>query len=89
MDGNLARGACEEWARLRVEYISRVVADSPYQLNQWFSGPDWAKSYSDVNKLGSDPSYSHLETAYGAATLGDTASVAWAGLLDRACSAGD
>lgn len=62
---------------------------TPYQLNQWFSGPDWAKSQNDLSQLGNDPSYTHLETAYGVATVGDMASIANARLLDKACSAGD
>ena len=66
-----------------------MATDTAYQLNQWFSGTDWAKALADMGNLGNDPAYSHLETDYGAATVGDTASIAWARLLDDACSAGD
>jgi hypothetical protein len=40
-------------------------------------------------RVGNDPSYSHLEAASGVATLGDTASIPNARLLDLACSTGD
>lgn len=88
-DGRLARGTCEQWAGLRNEYAERASADSPYQLNQWFSGPGWQKEWNDANSLGGDPRYSNIETAFGVGTVGDEASAASAKAMDQACAAGD
>jgi hypothetical protein len=88
-DGNLARGVCDAWDRLREKYATLVATDSPDQLNQWFSGPAWHTAWSNANSLGDDPAYSHLETAFGLATYGDAASVANARLMDKACTAGN
>jgi hypothetical protein len=74
---------------LRTQYASDLVNDSPRQMQQWFSGPAWSKAWSDATKLGNDPAYSHLETAFGAATVGDMASTADAQALDKACAAGN
>lgn len=87
--GRAARGTCEAWRDLRREYASRVASDSPYQLNQWFSSAAWRKARSDVNELGADPAYAHLEVAYGLATYGDAAGIPNARLMDAACSKGD
>jgi hypothetical protein len=87
-DGRLAKGICQAWARLRGQYASRVENDSPYQLNQWFSGPDWATERSDGMALGGDPAYADLEGAMGVATVGGTASINTARNVDKACAAG-
>lgn len=88
-DGKLARDICEQWARLRAEYYSRVQQDTPYQLNQWFSSSDWARENNDGLQLGDDPDYSNIETAFGAGLVGDMASIASGRQIDRACSAGN
>ena len=88
-DGKLARDICEQWARLRAEYYSRVQQDTAYQLNQWFSSSQWAREDTDSMQLGGDPDYSNIETAFGAGLVGDLANVASARQIDRACSAGD
>src|SRR5215472_12263717 len=36
---------CEQWAGLRDEYVGRVRADTPYELEQWFSGPAWRTAF--------------------------------------------
>ncbi len=87
-NGRLAKGLCEAWSGLRAQYASNVVNDSPVQLNQWFSGPDWATPRGDADKLGNAPAYTSLEAAYGLATLGDTAGIPNAEALDRACAKG-
>ncbi len=87
--GKEARGICETWQKLRREYAGRLAADSPYQLNQWFSGPDWHKSWEDGAALGNDPAYSNLEVAYGTATVGDEAGAATIKQMDEACAKGD
>jgi hypothetical protein len=88
-DGTLARNVCQAWAGLRVAYASNVVNDSPYQLNQWFNGPAWATPNAEMEQLGDDPAFIHLESDYGAATVGDVASAANAANLDRACENAD
>jgi hypothetical protein len=87
-DGRLAKDTCEQWQGLRGQYAARLAADTPYQLNQWFSGPDWHAAWTDVNKLGDDPAYGNLETAFGVALVGDMASIPDARLIDKACAAG-
>lgn len=87
-DGKLARGICQAWAGLRAQYASNLENDSPVQLTQWFSGPAWATAASDAMRLGNDPAFTALESAYGVATVGDTASIAGARLLDKACAKG-
>jgi hypothetical protein len=77
------------WSRLRVEYYARLQQDTPYQLNQWFSSPDWFAVNSDSAELGDDLAYSHIETAFGSGMVGDIASIASAREIDRACSNGD
>lgn len=87
--GTEARGICEAWLGLRQQYENRTVDDSPFQLNQWFSSPAWAKVQSDGNALGNDPAYSHLETALGETLAGDVAGAETIKLMDSACSKGD
>jgi hypothetical protein len=87
-DGRQARDVCEQWAKLRTEYVSAVVNDSPYQLNQWFSGPDWAKAEAGMSNIGGDPTYTNLSAAYAEATIGDMADDSTARQLDKACADG-
>ena len=87
--GNDARGVCEAWLTLRQQYENRMVTDSPYQLNQWFSSSAWHKSWTDANALGNDPAYSHLEVAYGIATVGDMVDSGTVKQMDGACAKGD
>jgi hypothetical protein len=87
-DGRAAKGLCQAWANLRALYASNVDNDSPVQLNQWFSGPDWAQARSAAAKLGNSVDWASLAAAYGVATVGDTASLATARNVDKACAAG-
>jgi hypothetical protein len=87
--GNEARGICEAWLRLRQQYEDRMVTDSPYQLNQWFSSAAWQKAQSDGAALGNAPAYSRLETALGEALAGDVAGAETVKLMDSACAKGD
>ena len=87
-DGRLAKHLCQAWFGLRTQYASNVDNDSPNQLNQWFSGPDWATARTDAQQLGNAAPYASLEAAYGVAMVGDTASIASAQNLDKACAAG-
>ena len=87
-DGRAAKGLCEAWQRLRTQYAYDLVNDSPYQLEQWFSGPDWATARADADKVGNDPAYNSLIADYTVATIGDTASIDTARNVDKACAAG-
>ena len=87
-DGRLAKAICQAWSGLRAQYAANAQNDSPVQLNQWFSGPAWDGARADAVKLGNATAYAGLEAAYGVATVGDTASVANALLLDKACAKG-
>ena len=85
-DGADAQVVCEQWAGLRAEYVARVGADTPYQLEQWFSGPAWAAAFTAGKPLRTDPAYSLINAAFGLATTGAVASIADAKLLDQACA---
>jgi hypothetical protein len=87
--GKEARGICQAWLGLRQQYENRMVADSPHQLNQWFSSRAWAKTQDDGTALGDDPAYAHLETALGEAVTGDMAGAGTVKLMDSACAKGD
>jgi hypothetical protein len=80
---------CEQWAGLRGQYVSRVQADTPYQLEQWFSSQVWLTARTANNPLRNDPAYSHIDVAFGLAIAGEAASIASARWLDRACAAAD
>jgi hypothetical protein len=81
---------CEDWAGLRGQYVTRVTAgDTPFQLEQWFSGPAWQPAFAVSAPLQVIPAYSHISVTFGLATTGDTASIAQARLLDGACAAAD
>jgi hypothetical protein len=88
-DGLAALALCEQWAVLRAQYVTRVLADTPYQLEQWFSSATWRDAFTDNKPLRTDPSYVNISVAFGLATTGDAASVANARMLDRACAAAD
>jgi hypothetical protein len=89
-DGESALTVCEQWAELRGQYVSRVQAEhTPYQLEQWFSGPTWQTAFSASNPLRIDPSYANIGVAFVVATSGDAASIPNAKVLDRACAAAD
>ena len=88
-DGARALMLCEQWSGLRGEYVSRIQADSPYQLEQWFSSAVWQTAFNASRPLVVDPAYSQISTAFGLATTGEAASIASARLLDKACAAAD
>lgn len=87
-DGRLAKSICSSWAGLRSEYATRVATDTPFQLNQWFSSPAWGTIQSDALKLPAEGAYVPITAALGVVFNGDTASIANARNLDRACAAG-
>jgi hypothetical protein len=84
-DGIRALTLCEQWSRLRGEYVSRVRADTPYQLEQWFSSAAWTTAFNAGSRLRNDPAYGDISTAFGLATTGEAASISSARLLDKAC----
>ena len=88
-DGEHGLVLCEQWALLRGQYVSQVKADTPNQLDLWFSGREWATALSAERGLATDPLYSHLSVAFGIAVVPDVASIANARQLDAACAAGD
>jgi hypothetical protein len=85
-DGMKALDLCEQWAQLRAQYVTMVKASTPRQLVVWFSGPLWNGAYADETHLKLDPNFGNISLAFGLATVADEASIASAGLLDRACS---
>jgi hypothetical protein len=88
-DGTRALTLCEQWSGLRGEYVARVRADTPYQLEQWFSSTVWRAAFSANSPLRLDPAYSNISTAFGLASTGQAASIASARMLDKACAAVD
>jgi len=88
-DGLAALALCEQWAALRAQYVPRVLADTPYQLEQWFSSAAWHNAFVDSKPLRTDPSYVDISVAFGLASTGEAASIANARMLDRACAAAD
>ena len=88
-DGTRALTLCEQWSGLRGEYVSRVQADTPYQLEQWFSSTVWRTAFSANSPLRGDPAYSDISTAFGLATTAEAASIPNARFLDKACAAAD
>jgi hypothetical protein len=88
-DGSSALTLCEQWAVLRGQYVSRVRADTPFQLEQWFSSAVWGTAFTANAPLLTDPAYSEISTAFGVATSGEAASISSARMLDKACSAAD
>jgi hypothetical protein len=88
-DGIEALTLCEQWAVLRDEYVARLRADTPYQLEQWFSSPVWHPAFLANNPLKTDPTYSQINTAFTLVSTGAAASVPNAELLDKACASAD
>jgi hypothetical protein len=88
-DGTDALIVCEQWAVLRGQYVGRVRADTPYQLEQWFSSPAWLPAFEANSPLKIDPDYSRINAAFGLVSDGSTASVGNAELLDDACANAD
>jgi hypothetical protein len=88
-DGMDALIVCEQWAVLRDEYLARLRADTPYQLEQWFSSPAWLPAFKANSPLKTDPDYSQINAAFGLVSTGAAASVASAELLDKACASAD
>ena len=87
--GTRALMLCEQWSGLRGEYVSRVQADSPYQLEQWFSSAVWQTAFNAAGPLVVDPAYGQISTGFGLAATGEAASLSSARLLDKACAAAD
>jgi hypothetical protein len=88
-DGIRALALCEQWSQLRGEYVARVRADTPFQLEQWFSSRVWRPAVSASNPLRTDPAYGDISVAFGLATSGASASIENARFLDRSCAAAD
>jgi len=88
-DGTDALVVCEQWAGLRDEYVGRLRADTPYQLEQWFSGPAWRPAFMANKPLKTDPAFSEINAAFGLVSTGAAASVPNAKLLDSACASAD
>jgi hypothetical protein len=88
-DGLNALTVCEQWAVLRDQYVGRLRADSPYQLEQWFSGSAWLAAFEANSPLKLDPAYSQINAAFGLVSTGAAASVPNARQLDEACAGAD
>ncbi len=88
-DGTRALALCEQWSGLRGEYVARVRADTPFQLEQWFSSDAWQAALTAGGYLRGDPAYGDLSVAFGEVSTGATASIASARFLDQACAAAD
>jgi len=88
-DGMDALVVCEQWAGLRDEYVGRLRGDTPYQLEQWFSGPAWRPAFMANKPLKTDPAFSQINAAFGLVSTGAAASVPNAKLLDAACASAD
>jgi hypothetical protein len=80
---------CEQWAALRGEYVGRLRADTPYELEQWFSGRAWRTAFQADRPLKTDPNFSKINAAFGLVSTGAAASAANAKLLDEACASAD
>lgn len=87
--GTNALQLCEDWAGLRARYVARVKTDTPYQLEQWFSGEAWQPAFNASGPLGINPGYGEISLAFGRATTGASASIAAAKLFDKACATAD
>jgi hypothetical protein len=80
---------CEQWAALRDEYVGRLRADTPYELEQWFSGRAWRTAFQADRPLKTDPDFSQINAAFGLVSTGAAASASNAKLLDEACASAD
>jgi hypothetical protein len=86
--GRHALQLCEDWAGLRGQYAARVEAGAtPFQMEQWFSSAAWQAPFKANSPLQDNPGYGAISTAFGMATIGQSASVAAARRLDAACAA--
>jgi hypothetical protein len=88
-DGIDALTVCEQWATLRGQYVGRLRADTPYQLEVWFSGSAWLPAFAANKPLKADPDFSQINIAFGLVTTGAAASVPNARQLDQACASAD
>jgi hypothetical protein len=88
-DGIDALTLCEQWAVLRDQYVSQIRADTPFQLEQWFSGSAWLPAFQANRPLKTDPDFIHIDTAFVLVSTAAEASVPNARLLDRACASAD
>jgi hypothetical protein len=88
-DGLKALAVCEQWAGLRGQYVTRVRADTPFQLEQWFSSTAWRAAFVANTPIKADPGYSSISTAFGLVSTGAAASIDTARILDEACAAAD
>jgi hypothetical protein len=88
-DGIEALTVCEQWAVLRDQYVGRLRADTPYQLEEWFSGSAWQPAFAANKPLKTDPDFSQINIAFGLVTTGAAASVPNARQLDKACASAD
>src|ERR1700760_2411793 len=87
VDGAAALRLCQGWATLRAAYGGQVRRDTPYQLEQWFSGPDWAPLFKAGTPIEGDPAYGAVSIAFRLATDVDAAGPGSAAALDAACAA--
>jgi hypothetical protein len=88
-DGRRALTLCEQWSGLRGEYVSRVQADTGFELEQWFSSRVWLPAFSANSPLRTDPAYGGISTSFGLVSTGEAASISSARMLDAACAAVD
>jgi hypothetical protein len=88
-DGISALTVCEQWAVLREQYVGQLRADTPYQLEVWFSGSDWQAAFRANRLLKTDPAFSQINTAFTLVSTAAAASVPNARQLDKACASAD
>jgi hypothetical protein len=88
-DGIEALTVCEQWAVLRDQYVGQIRADTPDQLEQWFSGSAWLTAVQANKPLKADPDCVHIDTAFGLVSSAAGASVPNAQMLDQACASAD
>ncbi len=88
-DGVEALAVCEQWATLRDQYVDRLRAETPYQLEGWFSGTAWQAAFQADKPLRADPDFSQIDIAFELVSTGAAASVPNGRLLDTACASAD
>jgi hypothetical protein len=88
-DGIDALIVCEQWAVLRGQYVAKLRADTPYQLEEWFSGTAWQSAFQANKPLRIDPNFTQISIAFSLVSTGAAASVRNARLLDKACAGAD
>ncbi len=89
LDGTQALLLCEQWSGLRGQYVPHLRQDTPYELEQWFSGNDWQAAFTANSPLRDDPAYGNINTAFGLVSTAAAASIANAKWLDQGCAAAD